>query len=304
MSVDPRDGEFVAPPGTAAERLDRRLRTFRPALSWGQIRDLIRRGKVAIDGVVVTDEAAAVRGGARVVLAMGARRVAASAAAAMPVLSPDAIAFSDRQVVVVRKPAGLATVPWQDATDALDRRLAATLGAPVRVVHRLDRDTSGLLMFARTAEAEGRLTHQLRRHTVHRRYLAIAHGEVAAATIRSWLAEDRGDGLRGSVANPRVGKEAITHVEPLERLSGATLVACRLETGRTHQIRIHLAEAGHMLLGERGYVRDHRGPMLPAPRILLHAAELGFEHPTTGQPMCFSEPMPADMLAVLAALRC
>lgn len=302
MSADPRDGEFVVPPGTA-ERLDRRLRTFRPALSWGQVRDLIRRGKVAIDGVVVTDEAAAVRGGARVVLAMGARRVGVPAAAEMPPLSPDAIAFSDRQVVVVRKPAGLATVPWQDAVDALDRRLAATLGAPVRVVHRLDRDTSGLLMFARTAEAEGRLTHQLRRHTVHRRYLAIAHGDVAAATIRSWLAEDRGDGLRGSVANPRVGKEAITHVEPVERLRDATLVTCRLETGRTHQIRIHLAEAGHMLLGERGYVRDHRGPILPAPRILLHAAELGFEHPTTGEPMRFAEPLPADMLTVLAALR-
>ncbi|HZT55472.1 MAG TPA: pseudouridine synthase, partial [Burkholderiaceae bacterium] len=110
-------------------------------------------------------------------------------------------------------------------------------------------------------------------------------------------------GLRGSIANGRLGKEAITMVEPVEVLRGATLVACRLQTGRTHQIRIHLAEHGHMLLGERGYVREHRGPALAAPRILLHAAELGFVHPDNGEPLRFSSPLPDDMAAVLARLR-
>jgi 23S rRNA pseudouridine1911/1915/1917 synthase len=105
------------------------------------------------------------------------------------------------------------------------------------------------------------------------------------------------------VPNRKLGKEAITHVDVVERLAGATLVGCQLETGRTHQIRIHLAEQGHMLLGERGYLREHRGEVIAAPRILLHAAELGFQHPGTGAPMQFEEPMPADMAAVLASLR-
>jgi 23S rRNA pseudouridine1911/1915/1917 synthase len=302
MATDPRDGSFTVTPGRPAERLDRVLRGFRPGLSWAALRDLIARGKVAVDGAVVTDAGADVRGGAAI---DGARygRGPAPAPPGPPPLDRDDLVHCDGEVVVVRKPAGLDTVPFGDAVDALDRRLAATLGAPVRVVHRLDRDTTGLLMFARTAAAEGRLAHQLRRHTVHRRYLAIAHGDVAAGTIRSFLAEDRGDGLRGSVPNRKLGKEAITHVEVVERLRGATLVGCQLETGRTHQIRIHLAEQGHMLLGERGYLREHRGEVIAAPRILLHAAELGFEHPGTGAAMRFEAPMPADMAAVLASLR-
>ncbi len=209
----------------------------------------------------------------------------------------------DRDIVVVDKPAGLQTVPWGDDDDALDRRLAAMLDRPVQVVHRLDRDTSGVMMFARTAAAFTHLEHQLRRHAVHRRYLAVAHGDVRSGTVRSFLAADRGDGLRGSIANAKLGQEAITHVEVVEPLRGATLVRCALETGRTHQIRIHLAERGHMLLGERGYLREHRGPALPAPRILLHAAELGFVHPTSGAPMRFEVPLPDDMAAVIAALR-
>jgi 23S rRNA pseudouridine1911/1915/1917 synthase len=95
----------------------------------------------------------------------------------------------------------------------------------------------------------------------------------------------------------------VTHVERIERLSGATLIACRLETGRTHQIRIQLAEAGHPLVGERVYVRDHRGEVLDAPRLMLHAAELGFEHPVTGEQLRWEQPMPADMRAVLERLR-
>src|SRR5690606_9238494 len=175
-------------------------------------------------------------------------------------------------------------------------------GAPVRPVHRLDRDTTGLVMFARNPEAEALLAHQLRRHTVHRRYFALVHGRPRPGTIRSVIADDRGDGLRGSVRG-RPGRESVTHVDVVEHLRGATLIACRLETGRTHQIRIHLAEAGHMLLGERGYVRDHRGPVLPAPRVMLHAAELGFVHPATEEPVHFVARLPEDFALVCAALR-
>lgn len=298
--TDPRDGTFRVDAATAG-RLDRAVKAFRASCSWAEVRDLIARGKVAVDGAVVTDAARTVASGSEISIAVDRPRLAEPGAATP--FDRRRVLHVDRDVVVVDKPPGLPSVPWGDETDALDRRLSALLGHPVRVVHRLDRDTSGALMFARTADAFSHLEHQLRRHTVHRRYLAVAHGTVGAATIRTFLAEDRGDGLRGSVGNPRVGKEAVTHVEPVESLRSATLVACRLETGRTHQIRIHLAERGHMLLGERAYVREHRGPILPAPRILLHAAELGFVHPTSGHDLRFVVPMPDDMATVVAALR-
>ena len=111
---------------------------------------------------------------------------------------------------------------------------------------------------------------------------------VPSQTLRSRLLKDRGDGYRGSAAvRPGEGRLAVTHVERLESLGLATLVACRLETGRTHQIRIHLAEAGHPLLGDAVYGMDFRGVRLPAPRLMLHAAELGFAHPSDEHPMFF-----------------
>jgi 23S rRNA pseudouridine1911/1915/1917 synthase len=309
---DPRDGRFLRPPHAAPERLDRVLRAFRPHLSWSALRDLVARGKVAVDGSVVRDPGTPVAGGVEVVVAVERRSGPGGPAA--PGLPRDRIVFADRFVVVVEKPAGVDTVTFvprgrvrgvvtAPPAPPLVEQVAAVLGSPVRVVHRLDRDTTGLLAFARNAEAEASLAGQWRRHTVHRRYLALAHGAVQPGTIRSFLAADRGDGLRGATHHHALGREAITHVEVVERLRGATLVACRLETGRTHQIRIHLAEAGHMLLGERGYVRDHGGPVLPAPRILLHAAELGFSHPASDQPLRFSSPLPADMADAVAGLR-
>jgi 23S rRNA pseudouridine1911/1915/1917 synthase len=142
---------------------------------------------------------------------------------------------------------------------------------------------------------------------VHRRYLAIAHGSVRAQTIRSHLVDDRGDGRRGSIEKSprrgaREGQLAVTHVAPLEELDGATLVACTLETGRTHQIRIHLSEAGHPLVGERVYMRPS-AQAIRAPRLMLHAAELGFVHPATGRDVRWELAPPADFQAVLARLR-
>ena len=126
-------------------------------------------------------------------------------------------------------------------------------------------------------------------------------------TITSQLVADRGDGLRGSAhaRDASVGQRAVTHVEPIETrtipaggTAQATLVACRLETGRTHQIRIHLAEMGHPIVGERVYMRDYRGPRIEAPRVMLHAAELGFEHPKTERHVQWEEPPPADFNAL------
>lgn len=226
----------------------------------------------------------------------------------MPTAEEPELLHVDAHVVVVRKPAGIASVPFpgDPATarewtlvDLLARRLG---GRAVRVVQRLDRETSGVLVFARTREAEERLRHQFRQHRVQRLYLALAHGAVRAATIRSLLAEDRGDGRRGSTHNARLGRLAITHVTPLAALRGATVVRCRLETGRTHQIRIHLAERGHPLVGERVYGGMPPAARIPAPRLMLHAALLGFVHPAREEPLCFLDPPPAAFLDLVARL--
>jgi 23S rRNA pseudouridine1911/1915/1917 synthase len=232
-------------------------------------------------------------------------------------LADDLIVYADPSLVVVRKPAGVSTVPYGDESpddqaltlDALLREVLARRDrirgrAPLGVVHRLDKATSGLLVFARSFAAKKHLGQQLRAHTMRRRYLAIAHGDVRAGTRRSYLVPDRGDGLRGSaVERRREGQLAVTHIDLIERLRGATLIGCRLETGRTHQIRIHLAEAGHPLLGESVYIRDFRAAPIPAPRLMLHAAELGFEHPADQRPMLFTEPAPPDFEETLARLR-
>jgi 23S rRNA pseudouridine1911/1915/1917 synthase len=224
-------------------------------------------------------------------------------------LDGSVIVHVDSQVVVVRKPAGISSVPYDEnetgTLDELVRQLLKRPGsdAPLGVVHRLDKDTSGLLVFARTLTAKRALKQAFRFHTVQRRYLAIVHGSPADQTFKSRLLRDRGDGRRGSTNHSELGREAITHVKNLERLHGASLVECRLETGRTHQIRIHLSEAGHPVVGDKVYTHGYRGTLLPAPRLMLHAFELGFEHPASGQLLRFEEPLPDDMKRVLEALR-
>lgn len=184
----------------------------------------------------------------------------------------------------------------------------------VRAVHRLDRDTSGLMVFARTPQAEQVLVRLFSQHKIERAYLAVAHGEVEPRTIRTWLVRDRGDGLRGSSPlgeKSPDSQEAVTHVKPLETfLAGGetySLIECRLETGRTHQIRIHLSEIGHMLCGEKTYThlpgekpsRDKSA----APRQALHAAVLGFVHPVTGEELTFRTRLPRDLTDWLARLK-
>jgi 23S rRNA pseudouridine1911/1915/1917 synthase len=178
------------------------------------------------------------------------------------------------------------------------------------VVHRLDKDTSGLVVFARTAAAQRSLAAQFRAHDIDRTYHALAHGAVASARIETYLIADRGDGLRGSYGHfrrakgvaPADAKHAVTHVRPLRTLAGATLVECRLESGRQHQIRIHLSELGHPLIGERLYIRDYDGRRIESPRPMLHARALGFDHPRTGERMAFEREAPADFRDMVEAL--
>ena len=295
------DATCVAP---ASAPLDRLLRAHFAGSSWNAVRGLIESGKVAVDGLVVREPQYAARAGSEVKVSMRAPR------AKGPALPPDLIVHLDSQVVVVKKPPGISTVPFDEnetgtLSDLVEAALKRKSGPqpPLGIVHRIDKDTSGLVVFARTLTARRVLKQQFRVHSVRRRYLALAYGDVQSGTLHSRLVQDRGDGHRGSTENPTLGREAVTHVRALEQFEQATLVECRLETGRTHQIRIHLSEAGHPLVGERVYIRHFTGASISAPRMMLHAAELGFEHPSTGAPLLFEQAMPEDMRNVLAALR-
>jgi 23S rRNA pseudouridine1911/1915/1917 synthase len=289
------------------------VREMLPGTSWSKARDLCSSGRVLVDGSAETDPARRVAAGERIEL-----RLAGPARRQEPV-PREAIVHLDADVVVVRKPAGLLTVPFtRDDRDTLlaltrvaVRRLEAAKGAPpnptLRAVQRLDKETSGLVVFARNVKAQRELQEQFGEHDVTRRYLAIVHGAARDATYDTLLVPDRGDGLRGSWRSrgepPPGGRQAVTYVRVEKRLTGATLVSCELETGRQHQIRIHLAEDGHPLVGETVYIRDWRGPLLPAPRLMLHAAVLGFVHPRSGKPLQLEDPPPSDFVTVLERLR-
>lgn len=279
--------------------------------SWNAVRKLIATGKVTVDGERVLDPTRLVGEAAEVAVAMEARRVGDKPTHGLPA---SCIVHKDAHLVVVHKPAHIPTVPYEgmdlgDTLDELTRRLLGKL-EPDRprqpklgVVQRLDKETSGLLVFARSPVAKQHLQQQLRVHSMERRYLAVAAGAVRAGSIRTRLVRDRGDGHRGSTELDFLGRESVTHVDVVERLPNATLIGCRLETGRTHQIRIHLSEQGHPLVGERVYSKGHEAIAIAAPRILLHATLLGFVHPVSGKTLRFEAPMPEDMQAALLRLR-
>ncbi len=307
------------------------LRQFLPGEPWSAVRRLVQNRHVQINGNLCLDEGRKLQPGDVVKVWDEPRN-------APPTPEDIKILFQDAHLVVVEKPAGVTTERhaeeqhWsarrkqrQPTIDELVVRILQRRharqgrgGKPdpeyrvprpprVRLVHRLDRDTSGVMVLAVSAEAERLLVQMFRKHDIHRVYHAIAQGEVEARTFDSSFVRDRGDRRRGSTKLPKVGKRAVTHVRPLEYLDGYTLIECRLETGRTHQIRIHLAEAGHPLCGEKVYnkplfgkpIVDHSG----AQRQALHAAELGFKHPITGQDLLFKTPLPTDMGKLLVKLR-
>ncbi len=291
----------------------------RLGLPWQQARRLVREGRVRLDGRPCSDATRRLQRGQQITVEV--LRAPASRREGGPV-----VRFVDAHVVVVEKPAGLTTVRHAGETAEFGERgrryLPATLAdllpsllpadrgrrrGRVRAVHRLDKETSGLVVLARTAEAERNLGKQFRAHTTERHYLALVRGKATDGKIESWLVRDRGDGRRGSSPTAGEGQHAVTHVHILELLGNYTLVECRLETGRTHQVRIHLGEAGTPLCGERVYDRPPHGRPLPdgsgATRVALHAASLGFDHPATGKRVRWFSPLPNDMKSLLQRLR-
>jgi 23S rRNA pseudouridine1911/1915/1917 synthase len=309
------DATWTVPAELGGKPLDGVVRTL-AEVPWSLARRWIESGKIAVNGEPWTNQTKYISAGA--VITRHPRAPSAKAIRAAEV-HDELIEYVDGSVVVVRKPAGISTVPFGDEApddreptlDAIVREVLAKRDhlrgrAPLGVVQRLDKATSGLLVFARSFAAKKHLGLQLRNHSMRRVYLAIAHGDVPKKTFRSRLVENRGDGIRGSLRPDEravEGQIAITHVEPIERLVGATLVACRLETGRTHQIRIHLSEAGHPIVGDLVYVRKFQGEIIKAPRLMLHAKELGFVHPRTNEMTVFQQEPPPDFQAVLAKLR-
>jgi 23S rRNA pseudouridine1911/1915/1917 synthase len=317
--IDPQI--FPVTAQTAGQTLAAALRQWLPGQSWSEVRQLVQGRRVSINGELVLDPARRLTETHTVELLSQAQP---------PPRQHEALVLRhlDTHVVVAEKPSGLSTVRhpternWTARRKALHPTLEDLLPPLIaqregrrrkgplprlRVVQRLDKETSGLVVFARTPTAETGLGKQFRAHTVIRRYLTVVPGVVQTQRIATHLVRDRGDGRRGSGPDPKLGKEAITHVEMLEQLAGYTLLSCRLETGRTHQIRIHLAELGHPVCGEKVYNRrpgdKAHNDVSGAPRLALHATELGFVHPVTGQTMHWDMPLPVDLQTLLAALR-
>ncbi|HMP78363.1 MAG TPA: RluA family pseudouridine synthase [Pirellulaceae bacterium] len=303
--------------------LERILRHHLPDLSWARVRQMISKRRALINGNLCLDAKRAVRTGDVV-------KVVPQSLSPLPTADNVELVFVDQHVVVVNKPPGMTSVrhpherggrgarkQHQKTLDELLPEIIARLehtpqrsrrryasenwNRPSRfyAVHRLDRDTSGLMVFARTLQAAEGLTEQFRLHTTRRAYQAVVHGRIKAQRIETRLVRDRGDGRRGSTEQDSQGKLAVTHVRPLRRLGPVTLVECRLETGRTHQIRIHLSELGHPLCGDNKYPgsNDCRkiDESLRPPRLALHAVYLRFMHPVTGQVLSFNVPLPRDL---------
>lgn len=304
------EGQWRVPAELGGSHLDRIVREQFPERSWSQVRSFIRGGNVLVDRVTVLDATAVIDEGREVVVTAHPKSKKEKTSASKVVTAPKLLVYFDSQLVIVEKPTGISTVPYdQTERDTLDRRVMAKLArgksrAKILLVHRIDKETTGLLVFARTQHAQERLKSQFRFHSVERKYYALVHGHVKSRTISSYLVKDRGDGLRGSTDNEQLGRKAVTHVRLVEQLAGASLVECQLETGRTHQIRIHLSEAGHPLLGERVYSKSFKGSLLPAARVMLHAASLGFDHPSEdGRRLSYESPLPADFEQRLQQLR-
>lgn len=298
-----------ASPGAAGQRLDAALAALLPAHSRTRLRGWIEAGLVRVDGVVVTVPKHKLAGGEALAVTEGAAGAPAPARAQDIALR---LVHEDDALFVIDKPAGLVVHPGSGNPDgtlqnALLHRAPELAALPrAGIVHRLDKETSGLMMVARTAAAQTDLVRQLAARTVVRKYVAVVHGDLERGiTIDAPIG--RHPTQRTSMAVVARGKPSRTHVEPIERLGFATVVRCRLDTGRTHQIRVHLTAAGHPLVGDPTYRgRRQAIPVEEARRFArqaLHAQHLGLVHPRTGEVMQWESPLPQDLAALVGALR-
>jgi 23S rRNA pseudouridine1911/1915/1917 synthase len=301
-------------PAHAGWRLDRALADAVPTLSRERLKALIRSGAVEAGGNAVRDPAVKVRGEESLRVAVPEP----TAAHNEPQDIPLKIVFEDEHLLVVDKPAGLVVHPAAGNFDgtlvnALLHHCGGSLsgiGGVARpgIVHRIDKDTSGLLVVAKSDVAHEGLARQFAAHSTTRRYLAIVNGvpKAAEGTVDAPLARSAANRKKIAIVEGR-GKRAVTHWRRLSVVRDAALVECRLETGRTHQVRVHMASIGHPLVGDPvcGRTGKTHGKLLKGlqfHRQALHAAELGFIHPVTKRRLSFSSPMPPDMQELFNAL--
>ena len=318
----PRRLQATVDASDSGTRLDQWLKARLPELSRTRIRAVIDEGGALVGGRPAK-AAHRLRAGEEIDAAIPAPPTEHMAAEPIPLC----IVFEDADVLVVDKPAGMVTHPGAGratgtlAAAALAHAPAiAGVGGPRRpgIVHRLDKGTSGLIVLAKTQRAYDALTAQLARRSVSRRYLCLVHGvpRLGEGVIDQPIGRDPRSRVRMAVAAPGKGKRAVTRFRVLERFARAAYVECRLETGRTHQIRVHMAALGHPLLGDHTYGRSRRRtiPVTPddlaAPDpeaglegVALHAASLAFDHPATGERVEFASPRPSRIGRILSHLR-
>jgi 23S rRNA pseudouridine1911/1915/1917 synthase len=320
MIPDPHDeaapawhGAAVIPPEMAGERIDRALVAVFPEYSRARLQQWLREGMISVDGETprASDK---VRGGEQVTLA--AQHTGESAWGAEEVAFR--VVYEDAALIVVDKPAGLVVHPGAGnpagtLVNGLLHRMPELAAVPRGgIVHRLDKDTSGLLVVARTLAAHKALVDQLQERSMGREYEAVACGTMTAGGTVD-LPIGRHPRVRTRMAVVERGKPAVTHYRVIERFAAHTWLRVKLETGRTHQIRVHLAHVRHPLVGDPEYggrlrlpaeaSAELRAALAGFGRQALHAARLSLLHPVSGEPMEWAAPLPADMTALIAALR-
>lgn len=294
---------FVLPPEEAGERLDRALAARFPQLSRAQLQRLIRSGAITVNDAVVRP-AYRLASGDRIAVTFPEE----------PTVRPESlpldIVYEDEYLLVVNKPAGMVVHPAaRIVSGTLVNALlshcpqVADVGGPDRagIVHRLDRETSGLIVVAKNPETHASLQRQFKRRLVRKTYVALVEGQVhpREGIIEVPIGRDPKDRTRMAVS--RTGRPAITQYRVVEVFPQYTLLEVRPHTGRTHQIRVHLAWLGYPVVGDRVYGR-RRQTLLPD-RHFLHARELAFTHPATGEKLVLSAPLPPELTALLNQLR-
>ncbi len=327
--------DFIVPPELAGERLDRVLAQLAAEaghdLSRTRLQQLVRDGAVSVQGAAVTDSKHKVREGDALVVAVPEARPAAPAGEAIALC----VVYEDDDLIVIDKPAGLVVHPASGhETGTLVNALIAHCGESLSgiggvrrpgIVHRLDKDTSGLLVVAKNDKAHQGLADQFADHgrtgPLERLYEAVVWGvpDRTRGTVDAPLDRDPRNRERMAVTRSGHGREAVTHWErrrvfrDAEGQPAACVLACRLETGRTHQIRVHMTHIGHPLIGDPLYgtgFKTKSARLTPGTRAIvdafqrqaLHARTLGFAHPRTGETMRFESPIPADMQALIDAI--
>lgn len=301
----------------AGLRLDRALAEALPSLSRERLKSLIKGGRVAdAGGTILWDPSAKAAAPATIEVRLPAAMPAQNVAQDMGL----AIAYEDEHLIVIDKPAGMVVHPAAGNLDgtmvnALLHHCAGRLsgiGGVARpgIVHRIDKDTSGLIVAAKHDKAHEGLAKQFAAHSIDRRYLALATGRPMPAngTIDAALGRSNTNRKKMAVVADGRGKHAVTHYRTIEPLQHATLVECKLETGRTHQVRVHMMHIGHPLVGDPVYGRS-RKPLYDVlkarnfVRQALHAAHLGFIHPVTGNKIALDSELPSDMRELIDELR-